>query len=55
MDDERAAHLHDICCLWLWVRDKMANDFSQAVIDHHTDLFMKGPLAKAILIHAKEL
>ena len=34
--------LHDICCLWVWLRPKMAAEFPGHVVKRHDDLFAKG-------------
>ena len=41
---ESCQHLHDICCLWLWLRSKLETSFTRPVLDQHDAMFMKGRL-----------
>ena len=34
--------LHDVCCLWLWVKQKMAESFTVTEVEKHQELFDKG-------------
>ncbi|CAL1131715.1 unnamed protein product [Cladocopium goreaui] len=36
--------LHDVCCLWLWVKQKMAESFTVTEVEKHQELFDKGHL-----------
>ena len=34
--------LHDVCCLWVWLRPKMVAEFPGHVVKRHDDLFAKA-------------
>ena len=34
--------LHDICCCWIWLREKLAQSFPTAVVEKYDGLFEKG-------------
>jgi len=38
--------LHDVCCLWTWLRPKLVEAFPGAVVDKHDLLFMRGTLGQ---------
>lgn len=41
---EQCQLLHDICCVWLWLRAKLETSFAQPVLQQHDLMFMKGRL-----------
>ena len=45
LDEEQATSLHDIVCLWVWLRSHMEHEFNKTVVEQHDVLFMKGCLA----------
>ena len=42
MDDQFM--LHDITCLWVWLRPKLGKSFGTEVLEKHDELFMQGHL-----------
>ena len=36
--------LHDVTCLWCWLRPKMAKHFGTEIVDRHDELFLDGKL-----------
>ena len=48
LDDDKQQHLHDVCCVWLYLLPKLTNAFPSEVIAKYTTLFMKGILGCAI-------
>ena len=42
LDEESHFLLHDIACLWIYLRPKMAATFPGEVVKRHEDLFHKG-------------
>ena len=42
LDEEQSVLLFDICCVWIWLRRHMVNEFTGNVVDQHDGLFMKG-------------
>lgn len=49
LDEEKAMLLHDICCLWIWLRSRMEESYGTDVLERHDGLFMKGTLGQIIL------
>ena len=45
LNEEGHLLLHDVTCLWLWVRAKLNHQFPADVITKHDELFMNGSLA----------
>ena len=41
---EEQLHLHDLVCLWIYVREKMSTSFTGEVMERHDILFQKGYL-----------
>lgn len=41
---EEQLHLHDLTCLWIYVRGKMSATFTGEVMARHETLFEKGYL-----------
>lgn len=52
LDDEKSMALFDICCLWVWLKERMAKAFSGEIVEQHTALFMKGWLANGLIFAA---
>ena len=44
LTEEQHAALHDISCLWLWLRKQMETEFPGDVISRHDELFANGYL-----------
>ena len=44
LTDEQHYVLFDVCCLWLWLRPKLAQAYPAEIIDKHDKLFQKGCL-----------
>ena len=44
LNEEAATMLHDVVCLWLWLREKMKVEFAEPIIAHHDEKFLKGCL-----------
>jgi hypothetical protein len=42
LDLDAQCLLHDVCCLWIWLRAKLVLSFSGEVIQKHDELFMNG-------------
>ena len=42
--EEAQIHLHDMICLWLWMKKKMKESFPGEVLDRHQTLFDNGIL-----------
>ena len=42
VDEEQSMALFDICCLWVWLKEKMTKEFPGEIVDQHTVLFLKG-------------
>jgi len=55
LDEDAASHLHDVCLLWLHVKEVMEVDFAKPIILQHEELFMKGNLGIIDLAVAKNL
>ena len=48
LDEAGHLQLHDIACLWCWLRPQLQAEFPSQTVDHYTDLFMKGHLAQTL-------
>ena len=48
LDEESHFLLHDIACLWIYLRPKMAATFPGEVVKRHEDLFHKGAVVACI-------
>ena len=46
LDDDGQLLLHDVVCLWNWMRPKLKSQFPGAVLQRHEELFMRGPLGE---------
>ena len=44
LDDDKQQLLFDICCVWVYLRPKMAGTFPTSVMDKYEGMFMKGML-----------
>ena len=44
MDEEAHIHLHDIVCLWIWVREKISTEFNGETINNFEKMFHDGLL-----------
>ena len=44
LDMEAHFILHDVCCLWIWLRAKMEVTFTGEILKKHDELFMSGYL-----------
>ncbi|CAK9037631.1 unnamed protein product [Durusdinium trenchii] len=42
LSEDEHIHLHDICCLWVWLRAELEGAFPSNMVDKYTDLFYKG-------------
>ena len=38
--------LHDCVCLWIWLRERLAQAYPSHEVDKYTELFEKGMLGK---------
>ena len=49
LNEEGATMLHDVVCLWVWVKETMKMEFTAAVIEQHDEKFLKGTLGFEIV------
>ena len=42
LNEDAQLLLFDSCCLWLWIRERMASAFPGAVLEQHDKLFEQG-------------
>jgi len=42
LNEDAQLLLFDSCCLWLWIREKMASAFPGTVLEQHDKLFEQG-------------
>lgn len=49
LNEEGATMLHDVVCLWLWVKEKMKMEFAAGTIEQHAEKFLKGILGFEIV------
>ena len=52
MDEESHVNLHDVVCLWIWLKKKMVDAFPSSVVDKYDSLFHKGFLAIQLFLSA---
>lgn len=48
LSDESHVELHDLTCLWLYVKDQMGKSFPGEVVDRHQELFDNGLLGQMV-------
>lgn len=44
LDEEGHIHLHDIVCLWVWLKERLQRAFPSDTVDRYTEYFHKGNL-----------
>ena len=47
--EEEHVELHDVCCAWIWVREKMSTMFTDKVLEKYDGMFKDGYLGKKIV------
>ena len=53
LDEESQLLLHDVTCLWHWLRPKMESAFPAPVIAKHDAMFQRGTLSMKFMVLGK--
>ena len=46
MDEEGHVGLHDVVCLWIWLKKKLEDSFPSSLVEKYEALFLKGTLGR---------
>jgi hypothetical protein len=47
LGEDEHIELHDVCCAWIWVREKMVAMFTDKVMEKYDGMFLDGSLGKS--------
>ena len=52
LGEEQLQGLHDLCCLWIYLRPHLERTFQGAVVDKHLKMFWDGMLGQPVKLVA---
>ena len=50
LGEDEHIELHDVCCAWIWVREKMTTMFTDKVMEKYDGMFLDGSLGKSFCL-----